>query len=89
MHIYTHTRVCVLVTESCLTPCDPMGYTSCQASLSMKFCRQEYWSSLPFLPIGDIIHIYQIKHYDLGKLSNGIILELKNDGVKEEKLSFH
>ena len=27
---------------------------SCQASLSMGFCRQEYWSGLPFPPLGDL-----------------------------------
>ena len=26
----------------------------CQASLSMGFSRQEYWSGLPFLPPGDL-----------------------------------
>ena len=26
---------------------------ACQASLSMKFSRQEYWSGLPFLPPGE------------------------------------
>ena len=36
--------VCVLVTQSCLTPCDPMN----QALPSMEFSRQEYWSGLPF-----------------------------------------
>ena len=87
--IFIHIHVCVLVTESCPTPSEPMGYTSCQAPLSMKFFRQEYCSRLPSLPIEDIIHIDPIKHYDLGKLSNGIILELKNDGVKEENLPFH
>ena len=27
---------------------------SCQAPLSMKFSRQEYWSGLPFSALGDI-----------------------------------
>ena len=27
---------------------------SCQASLSMEFCRQEYWSGLLFPPPGDL-----------------------------------
>ena len=27
---------------------------ACQASLSMKFPRQEYWSGLPFPPLGDL-----------------------------------
>ena len=25
-----------------------------QATLSMGFCRQEYWSELPFPPLGDL-----------------------------------
>ena len=28
----------------------------CQASLSMEFCRQEYWSGLPFPTPGDLPH---------------------------------
>ena len=27
---------------------------ACQAPLSMKFSRQEYWSGLPFPPPGDL-----------------------------------
>ena len=27
---------------------------ACQASLSMKFSRQEYWNGLPFLSSGDL-----------------------------------
>ena len=34
--------------QSCPTLCDPMD-SSWQAPLSMGFCRQEYWSELPFL----------------------------------------
>ena len=26
---------------------------ACQASLSMEFCRQEYWSGLPFPTLGN------------------------------------
>ena len=40
------------VAQSCLTVCDPM--MDCQASLSMEFSRQEYWSGLPFPPPGDL-----------------------------------
>ena len=40
-------HVCVLVTQSCPTLCDPMD-TSCQAPLFMGFFRQKYWSGLPF-----------------------------------------
>ena len=37
---------------SCLTLCDPMGCS--QAPLFMGFSRQEYWSGLPFPPLGDL-----------------------------------
>ena len=39
--------VCVLVIQLYPTLCDPMDCTH-QASLSMGFYRQEYWSELPF-----------------------------------------
>ena len=36
-------------TQSCPTLYDPLGlYVAHQAPLSMGFCRQEYWSRLPF-----------------------------------------
>ena len=38
---------------SCLTPCEPMD-CSRQASLSMGFSKQEYWSRLPFPTPGDL-----------------------------------
>ena len=41
-------KVKVLVAQSCLTPFDPMDCVAWQAPLSMEFCRQEYWSGLPF-----------------------------------------
>ena len=44
-----------LVAESCLTLVTPWIVT-CQAPLSMGFCRQEYWSGLPFLSPGDPPH---------------------------------
>ena len=40
-------KVKVLVTQSCLTLCDPMDCVVHQAPLSMGFPRQEYWSGLP------------------------------------------
>ena len=43
----------VLVTQSCLTLCDPMD-CSHQAPLSIEFSRQEYWSGLPFPSPGDL-----------------------------------
>ena len=52
IHILT---CCALVTKSCLTLCDPMGWTIArQAPLSMGFSRQEYWSGLHALPPGDL-----------------------------------
>ena len=35
---------CDVVAESCLPLFDPMDYIACQAPLSMKFFRQDYWS---------------------------------------------
>ena len=37
----------VLVTQLCLTLCDPMT-VALQAPVSVGFSRQEYWSGLPF-----------------------------------------
>ena len=39
-------KVEVLVAQSCLTLWNPMDCT-CQASRSVEFSRQEYWSGLP------------------------------------------
>ena len=39
------------VAQSCPTPCNLMA---CQASLSMGFPRQEYWSGLPFPSPGNL-----------------------------------
>ena len=35
------------VSQSCLTLCNPIDFVACQAPLSMKFSREEYWSGLP------------------------------------------
>ena len=40
--------------QSCPTLCGPKGIFVCQASLSMRFSRQEYWSGLPCPPPGDL-----------------------------------
>ena len=53
MQIQTFLKVKVLVTQSCLTLCDPWTVAS-QAPLSMGFSRQEYWSELPFSSPGDL-----------------------------------
>ena len=34
--------------QLCPVLCDPIDYIAHQASLSMRFSRQEYWSGLPF-----------------------------------------
>ena len=47
-------KVQVLVTQSCLTLCDPMDHGARQAPLSMGFSGQEYWSGLPVPPAGDL-----------------------------------
>ena len=41
------------VAKSCLTLATPWT-ADCQAPLSMKFSRQEYWSGLPFSSPGDL-----------------------------------
>ena len=40
-----------LVAQSCLILCDPMDYSP-PGPLSMEFSRQEYWSGLPYPPLG-------------------------------------
>ena len=47
---------------------------ACQASLSMGFPRQEYWSGLPFSPPGDLPnpgieqHLLVLLHWQVGSL---------------------
>ena len=45
--------VVVLATKLYPTPATPWSI-ACQAPLSMKFSRQEYWSGLPFPSPGDL-----------------------------------
>ena len=40
--------MCMLVSQSCLTLCDPMDYVACQAPRSVTFSGKEDWSGLPF-----------------------------------------
>ena len=42
-----------LVAKSCLTLATPWN-VACQAPLSMRFSRREYWSGLPFPSPGDL-----------------------------------
>ena len=46
--IFRAWKVKLLVTQSCLTLCDP------KEPLSMEFSRQEYWSGLPLPSPGDL-----------------------------------
>ena len=41
-------------TQLCLDLCDPPWTVALKALLSMGFCRQEYWSGLPFPSPGDL-----------------------------------
>ena len=43
----------VLVAQSCLTLCDPLGCSPPGSSVHGTFPRQEYWSGLPFPSPGD------------------------------------
>ena len=48
------------LSRRCMLSCSVMsnfvtlGTVTRQAPLSMGFCRQEYWSGLPFLSLGDL-----------------------------------
>ena len=47
-------HVCVLSRFSRVQLCVTPWTVACQASLSMEFSRQEYWSGLPFPSPGDL-----------------------------------
>ena len=46
--------MCVLVTQLCLTLCDPMNCLACQVLHPWEFSKEEYWSRLLFPPPGDL-----------------------------------
>ena len=48
--------MCVFVLShfSCVQLCVTLWTVACQASLSMGFSREEYWSGQPCLPSGDL-----------------------------------
>ena len=50
--VFNPTCVHAKLLQSCQTLCNPM--VACHALLSMGFSRQEYWSGLPFLSLGDL-----------------------------------
>ena len=45
--------LCMLVTQSCLTVCDPIDYSPPSSSVS-GILQEEYWSGLPFPSPGDL-----------------------------------
>ena len=45
-----HMCVCSVLFSSL----QPQWTVACQATLSIEFSRQEYWSGLPFLTLGDL-----------------------------------
>ena len=70
--------MCTHIVSSYYTPCVcsvtqlyPTLHDSCQASLSMEFSRQEYWSGLPFPSPEDL---------------PGILLPGIGPGIKPESL---
>ena len=44
----TRVCVCVLFTQLCPAPCNPINCSPAGFSLSMRFPRKEYWSGEPF-----------------------------------------
>ena len=58
-----HLKVKVLVSQLCTALWDPMD-CSRQVPVSRGFSRQEYWSGLPFPPLGDLPDP-GIKHWSL------------------------
>ena len=50
MHVHAQLLSCVQLFETLWT-------VTCQASLSMGFPRQEYWSELSFPPPGDLLNL--------------------------------
>ena len=46
--------LCAKLLQSCLTLFETLWTVACQASLSMGFSRQAYWSGFPCLPPGDL-----------------------------------
>ena len=46
--------MCMCVSRSVMSNSETPWTVDCQASLSMEFSRQEYWSGLPFPSPGDL-----------------------------------
>ena len=63
LHSFSDKLVGGLVTKLCPTLVTPWTVAR-QASLSMGFCRQEYWSGLPFPSPGSKLNFFQPKFQD-------------------------
>ena len=48
-------NACQVASFSCVQFCATLWTVACQAPLSMRFSRQEYWSGLPCPPPGDLL----------------------------------
>ena len=47
-------RVCMLSCFSCVQLCATLWTVACQAPLSIRFSRKEYWNGLPYPPPWDL-----------------------------------
>ena len=56
VHIYVCLYACMLPCFICVQLFATLWTVVHQASLSMEFSRQEYWSGLPYPPPGDILN---------------------------------
>ena len=54
--MYEYPYVSAKLPQLYLTLCNPMNYIAHQAPLSMESSRQEYWSGLPFPPLGNFLY---------------------------------
>ena len=54
VNFFIHLCCCCLATQSCPTLLWPPWTVACQYPLSKGFPRKEYWSGLPFPPLGDL-----------------------------------
>ena len=50
-------RIVVVQSLSCVRFFVTLWTAACQAPLSMGLSRQEYWSGLPFPPLGDLPYL--------------------------------
>ena len=59
---------CAVLSCSVVSDSTTLWAVACQAPLSMEFRRQEYWSGLPFPPLGDLPNI--LRDSNLGTKTN-------------------